>query len=155
MKFPTLTASNLLKQKLTLPQDFEGELNLLFVPFWQWHQMEVDSWGALVKQLEEAHHNLRYYELPTIQRMNPLAHFFIDEGMRGGIPNPRTRSRTITLYIDKKPFRKALEMTDEDHIYLLLIDRQGNLLWRTRGANQSETAQSLVAAIEQLIPAAV
>jgi len=26
---------------------------------------------------------------------------FLNEGMRAGIPNPKTRERTITLYVDK------------------------------------------------------
>ena len=52
--------------------------------------------------------------------------------MRAGIPNPKTRERTITLYLDKADFRAALGMPDEDHIYILVIDRQGNELFRAR-----------------------
>jgi hypothetical protein len=151
MKFPTLIGSNLLKQKLNLPQDFDGEINLIFIPFWQWHQMEVNSWALVAENLEKKYQNLRYYELPTIQRMNPLAHFFIDEGMRGGIPDPATRKRTITLYIDKPAFRRSLELVDEDHIYLLLVTRQGEVLWHSRGAYQPEIAESLQQAVDKLM----
>jgi hypothetical protein len=44
MTFPTVKGSNLLREKLTLPQDFQGGLNLVFIPFEKWHQVEVDSW---------------------------------------------------------------------------------------------------------------
>jgi sulfur carrier protein ThiS len=47
MTFPKVSGSNLLRQKLTLPQDFAGKLNLVFIPFQRWHQAEVDSWDAL------------------------------------------------------------------------------------------------------------
>ncbi len=40
---------------------------------------------------------------------------FINEGMRAGIPDPATRERTITLYIDKPAFQHALDMPDEAH----------------------------------------
>ena len=42
MTFPTVNGSNLLREKLTLPRDFQGRLNLIFIPFEQWQQMEVD-----------------------------------------------------------------------------------------------------------------
>jgi len=150
MTFPTVSGSNLLRQKLTLPRDFQGKFNLLFVPFEQWQQAEVDSWGALVEELEKQFDGLRYYELPTIQSRNTFYKMFINEGMRAGIPNPKTRERTITLYLDKADFRAALEMPDEEHIYVLLVDRQGNELFRTRGAYNPEAAEALRQVIGKL-----
>jgi hypothetical protein len=149
MTFPTVSGSNLLRQKLTLPQDFEGNFNLLFIPFQQWQQSEVDSWMALVKELEAQHSDLVYYELPTIHGMNPLFKMFINEGMRAGIPNPKTRERTITLYLDKADFRAALDMTDEAHIYVLVVDRQGTELFRTRGAHSHDSEAALRRLLEQ------
>ena len=142
MTFPTVNGSNLLRKKLNLPQDFQGKFNLLFIPFQQWQQMEVDSWMALSKDLEEHFKSLVYYELPTIQTRNSIYKMFINEGMRAGIPNPKTRERTVTLYLEKADFRAALEMTDEEHIYVLVIDRQGNEFFRTRGpySPEGETA---------------
>ena len=74
--------------------------------------------------------NMRYYELPVIQQLGSLSRTFINEGMRAGIRDPITRARTITLYLDKEAFRSALGFPDEETIYLLLIDRQGTILWR-------------------------
>ena len=72
--------------------------------------------------------------------------------MRAGIPNPKTRERTITLYLDKADFRAALGMADEDHIYILVIDRQGNELFRARGPYSREGEASLRQALLQLSP---
>jgi hypothetical protein len=141
MTFPTVSGSNLLRQKLNLPQDFQGKFNLVFIPFQRWHQAEVDSWGALAEELEKQYQGLFYYELPTLQSGGPLYKIFLNEGMRAGIPNPMTRARTITLYLDKVNFRAALEMPDEDHIYILVVDCQGNELFRARGPhNQAAEA---------------
>jgi hypothetical protein len=133
MTFPTVSGSNLLRQKQNLPGDFQGRLNLVFIPFQRWHQAEVDSWGALAEELEKQYQGLVYYELPTLQSGGPLYKIFLNEGMRAGIPNPKTRERTITLYLDKADFRAALELTDEDHIYILVVDRQGREFFRARG----------------------
>jgi len=149
MIFPTVSGTNLLRQKLSLPQDFEGNFNLLFIPFQQWQQSEVDSWIALARELEAQYTGLVFYELPTIQLRNPLFKMFINEGMRAGIPNPKTRERTITIYLDKTDFRAALDMPDEEHIYLLVVDRLGNELFRTRGAHSQDQEAALRHFLEQ------
>jgi hypothetical protein len=150
MTFPTVNGSNLLRQKLTLPQDFQGRLNLVFIPFERWHQMEVDSWSALAEELEEKYEGLVYYELPTLQNGGSIYKIFLNEGMRAGIPNPKTRERTITLYLDKADFRAALDMTDEEHIYVLVVDCQGKEFFRARGPYSLEGEAALRQALSEL-----
>ena len=137
---------------MTLPQDFKGKLNLVFIPFERWHQMEVDSWSALAEELEEKYEGLVYYELPTLQNGGSIYKIFLNEGMRAGIPNPTTRERTITLFLDKVDFRAALDMEDEEHIYILMVDRKGKELFRARGPYSREGEAALRQALSQLIP---
>jgi hypothetical protein len=151
MIFPTVSGSNLLRQKKSLPQDFQGRFNLVFIPFQRWHQAEVDSWGGLAEELERQFTGLVYYELPTLQSGGPLYRIFLNEGMRVGIPSPRTRARTITLYLDKIDFRAALQMPDEDHIYILVVDRQGREFFRARGPHSQAAEDALRQALLQLI----
>ena len=147
MQFPSVTGSSLQRRKLDLPEGFDGELNLVLIAFQQWQQSQVDTWIPFAKQLENAHSGLRYYELPTIQRLNALARTFINEGMRAGIPDPVARERTITLYVDKNAFKQALQLPREDDIYVLLLDRQGRVLWRAEGTFTQEKGESLAAAV--------
>ncbi len=115
-----------------------GELNLLFIPFEQWQQSTVDSWIPFAHKIEQEFPWIRYYELPTISKLNPVAQFMINEGMRAGIPNPLARERTVTLYVDKTRFRNQLMIGSEATITILLVDREGNIFWRAQG-NYSET----------------
>ncbi len=150
MFFPLVNGSNLLREKLTLPRDFKGKLNLVFIAFEQWHQMEVDSWMLLARKLEDQFDGLVYYELPTIENRNSFLRMFINEGMRAGIPNPKTRERTITLYLDIKEFRAALDLPDEEHICVLLVDPQGKEYFRARGAYNPDLEAALRQTISQL-----
>jgi hypothetical protein len=150
MTFPTVSGSNLLREKLTLPQDFQGKLNLVFIPFERWHQTEVESWSDLAEELEEKYKGLIYYELPTLQSGGALYKIFLNEGMRAGIPNPKTRERTITLYLDKADFRAALDMADEEHIYVLMVDRTGKEFFRARGPYSLEGEAALRQVLVQL-----
>ena len=147
MQFPTVSGSNLQRARLTLPQDLQGELNLVLIAFQQWQQTQVDTWIPFAMQLEETFPAVRYYELPTIRRLNTLARTFVNEGMRAGIPDLVARERTITLYLDKKAFREALQLPGEDDIHVLLLDRQGRVLWRAEGAFTPDKGESLAAVI--------
>jgi phage terminase large subunit-like protein len=149
MQFPSVTGSNLQRKKLKLPQDFQGELNLVLIAFQRWQQTQVDTWIPFARQPEETHSGVRYYELPTIERLNALARTFINEGMRAGIPDPVARERTITLYLDKNALQEALQLSGESDIYVLLLDRQGRVLWRAEGAFTPEKGASLAAVVRE------
>lgn len=148
MRLPNVKGSNLLRRKVTLPADLEGELNILLIAFQRWQQSVIDTWVPFARQLEETNEGVIYYELPVIQRMNVLARTFINEGMRAGIPDRLARERTITLYVDKVAFRRALELADEQDIYVVLIDRRGNVLWKEEGTFTAEKGESLGEAIQ-------
>jgi hypothetical protein len=149
MKFPEVIGANLLRQKISLPDDLQGELNILFIAFQQWHQAWVDSWVPTARQLEQAFPGVQFYELPVIWKMNRFSQTFINEGMRAGIPNQTTRQKTITLYTDKGAFRQALDLPNEETIYVLVVDRQGSVLWRTEGAYSEEKGEALTKAIQK------
>jgi hypothetical protein len=68
--------------------------------------------------------------------------------MRMGIPNKKAREVTITLYLDKQAFRKALDMPDEERIYVLLVNRKGEVLWRIEGPFKEEKGRDLKHALE-------
>ncbi len=148
--FPKLTASNLEKQALKLPEDFAGERNLLLIAFQREQQKNVDTWLQEMKRFDWAP-DFRYYELPTIDKLNPVARWFINSGMRRGIPDRDARARTITLYLDKSSFRKVLNLPDEKQIYAVLIDRSGHVLWRAAGDFDEAKAASLEMALSRNI----
>jgi hypothetical protein len=142
-RFPQLKASNLEKKEFTLPGGLEGKRNLLLVAFQRKQQEQVDTWLREMKRFEELDADFYYYELPTIQSPNRLVRWFIDNGMRRGIPDRKARARTITLYIDKRPFLQALGIIDENRIHCFLVDRAGSVLWRTDGSFDEAKATSL------------
>ena len=141
--FPTLRAWNLNRRALQLPADFEGERNLVVVAFQRDQQALVDSWQPAVDELLERYPDLRFYELPTIFRGNPVFRAWLDGAMRFGIPDSQVRERTITLYLEKPEFRAALGLPHEETIYLLLLGRAGQVLWRGEGAYNPRLADEL------------
>jgi len=152
MGFPSVEGVNLRRRRIKLPDDFAGEINLVAIAFEQWQQNLVNSWIPFLEELERSVPGIRYYELPTIQILDPLSRTFINEGMRAGIRDGAVRERTITLYVEKEAFRDALALPDESTIYLLAVDRIGNVLWRAQGPFSAAKTQSLVRMLRERLP---
>ena len=150
MKFPEVSGENLEKKKYNIPYDLEGELNLLIVPFQRSHQTLVDQWSMFLNNIEEMNHNFRYYEMPTLNFAYKLVRFMIDGGMRAGIPDKDVRERTITIYINKPSFKKHLSIQSENTIYLFLIRKNGEILWRAEGQFESYKGEELLKFIKEL-----
>ena len=146
--FPTVSGFNLNRQEFTFPQDLSGELNILFVPFLQRQQLVVNTWIPFAQETEGAFPGVIYYELPTIDEMPTLSRMFVNEGMRAGIPDETARERTVTLYIDMQKFMDATDIPNKDEVHTLLVNRNGDILWRMTGPFDETKGESLLEAIE-------
>jgi len=155
MQFPNVSGNDLLKNIVNLPEDLSSGLNVLIVAFQRWHQGLVDSWVPFLNHMVEQYADFDYYELPTIRKMNWLSRGFIDNGMRAGIPSRETRRRTITLYIDKEPFKDTLRIPDESDIHLFLVTSEGEILWTESGAVSEKKAESLMRAVKENDPSQI
>ncbi len=150
MRFPNVKGSNLERRRLLLPSDLEGDLNLVVLAFWRRHQPLVDTWMPLGRELEDRYPSFAVYELPVIQSRSRLSQWFIDSGMRAGIPDRDVRERTVTIYLDKPPFLEALGITDDSTIHSMLIDRSGEVLWHAIGPLADSAGAHLTDLLEKL-----
>lgn len=148
--FPQVTGENLAGKRFDLPREFEGDLAFVVVAFKRNQQHDVDSWMPFLKKLTRGRTDVRVYEIPTLGRGYRFMRPMIDGGMRRGIPDPAVRAATITLYIDKTPFRRALRLQSEDSIYVLLVDRDGGIHARASGPFDAAAAASLKQALDAI-----
>jgi len=148
--FPVVSGYNLNRKEFEFPRDFEGDLNLVIIPFKRYQQTVVDTWIPALQEIEASFEGFIYYELPTLYEMPVLSRTFLNEGMRAGIPDETARQRTITLYLDKEKFKSALNIPTEDEVFLFLVDRNGRILWRTTGEYNSEKEQDLLKSLKEV-----
>jgi hypothetical protein len=149
MQFPPVTAHSLAGRRVMLPTDLAGEERILLLVFQRWQQDLISSWIPFLEQLEQAHPAVRAYQVPVLRELASVVQAFIDEGMQAGIADPAARERTLTVYVDKAAFRNALGLPDEDTIYVLLVDRRGEVRWRARGGYTPEQGEALARAVEK------
>ena len=145
--FPPIETRNLEGRAFRLPTDFEGDLNIIILAFQRWQQDIFDVWAPHLDALAARHTGVCIYELPTLANRYRMVQRFIDGGMAAGIASREARERTLTIYTDKRRFLAPLGVTDESTITLLLVDRQGRILWQGAGAYNPNLLASLEAAL--------
>jgi hypothetical protein len=132
-RFPEVRGTNLEGRDFSLPGGFEGERNIVFIAFVRGQQAQVDTWLPLARRLKEEVPGVRAYELPTIRELPGFIRGWIDGGMASGIADRQARESTITLYLDKEPFRRSLRIETEETITVAVVDREGTVYWQTLG----------------------
>ncbi|MFN8475142.1 MAG: hypothetical protein U0822_23370 [Anaerolineae bacterium] len=145
--FPQIETRNLEGRAFRLPADFEGDLNIVILAFQRWQQDIIDVWVPHLDALAARHAGVRIYELPTLSSRYRMVQRFIDGGMAAGIASKEARERTLTIYTDKRRFLAPLGVTDESTITMLLVDRQGRILWQGAGPYNSTVLTSLEVAV--------
>lgn len=129
-KFPELESKTLSGKKVKIPDDLEGEINLISVAFVREAQAMLDSW---VEPFQDMCEGKSSYELPMIDGYFwKIFSGFIDEGMKAGIPE-RKHEYVITYYGDTSKFREKLDMDDKRLGYVFLLDQDGKIVWSGKG----------------------
>jgi hypothetical protein len=141
-------AESLARERKELPKDFPGRLNVVVVAFRQDQVGLLASWEPFLEELEGEHGELKYYELPTLSSSYSPIRWWIDGGMRGGSRDQKARERTITLYTNKRNFKKALSLQSEDTIHVMLL-AEGVVVWRAEGEHTREKFDGLRAEVER------
>jgi hypothetical protein len=143
--FPATLSYSLDKTKVNLPSDFEGKTNLLIISFEPEQQKDVDTWVPVASALQHTDFYFRWYRLPVSARENVIFRWWENSSMRSDETDPETWHWIIPLYVDKDGFRKALEIPNEHDVVVLLVDKQGHVIWRSSGPLNAQKRASLLA----------
>lgn len=129
--FPTVTADDLNGDSKTLPADFPGDPTIVFIAYKQNQQEDVNTWvyGLGLDPSQGA----EFVEVPVVGRSARLVRNIVDNGMRSGIVDTDMRARTITLYENVNLVNDPLGFTGRNEIRVLLVRRNGEVLWSTSG----------------------
>ena len=149
IRFPEVAGRDIDGNDFVVPTDFAGDLNLVLMAFTREHQYDVNTWLPHVRELESSRQGFRVYEVPTLWEMNWLQRKQLDFWMSTGIQDPLARATTITLYTDLQALQPALALPDFDTIQVLLVDRDGLVVWRSEGAFSKAKLEGLMETLIQ------
>lgn len=147
---PQMTGIDLLGQERPIPDSLKGDVNIVVFAFEREQQKDVNTWIAPADELLAQYEDLKFYEVPLIYEMNGMMRQWVNNGMRSGIPSPTARERTITVYTDREQFLTHMGMR-ADTIYTLIVDKGGDVLWRSEGVATPESLAAMSTKIEELL----
>ena len=137
-----IQSADLNGKTVNLPADFSAPRTLLLVAFQREHQDLIDGWAQGLKLKPT---DADWYELPVVGAMNPIGQKFLDGAMKSGIQGDDKRSRVITLYTDQKKWIAPLGKTKTDTIYIVVVDKDGEVTALQEGAFSPEKLKAIVA----------
>jgi hypothetical protein len=148
LTFPQSTGRNLNGKAFTFPQDFPTQLNIVVLAFRYGQGALIREWASFLDEITDQNPNLSWYELPTLSDAMLLNRPNIDGGMRAAIREAKIRDRTITLYLDKTNFLTSLNIPTDQTIAILLVKKDGEIVWQTNSGFNKERFAALKTAID-------
>lgn len=145
--FPALSAYSLDKTKVNLPSDFEGKVNLLLISFEPEQAKDIETWMPTAQALQHMNFQFRYYRMPLSNQENMIYRWWDTSSLRSVETDPETWHWIIPLYTNKNDFRRAMNIPSEKQIVLALVDKTGQVLWKSSGRMTDEKKLSLTNAV--------
>jgi len=145
--FPALTTYSLDKGKINLPTDFEGKVNLVLISFEPEQAKDIDTWMPTAQALQHMNFQFRYYKMPVSNQENFIYRWWDSSSLRSVETDPETWHWIIPLYTNKNNLRRDLNIPNEKEIALLLVDKTGQVLWKSSGRMSDEKKMSLTNAV--------
>ena len=148
--FPTVRASRLDGTELTLPDDLPAPRTLVIVSFVDDLDPLCDQWARLAERIGASRGDtFACVETPVVGRGMALFGSLATAGIRRQVEGEAERARTLPIYVDKGPFRKALGLGKLSDVYPFLVERDtGRILWSGRGAIDFDEVAELEAALD-------
>ena len=133
--FPDVTGISLDGTEHALPDDFRADWNLLIVTFRDDLDRLADKWVLVAEQIAAGSEGrLAAYELPVVGRGFRPFRALVNASIGARTEaDAAEKARTVPLYIDKKGFRKALGLKNEDTVHVILVSQRGRIAWRGEG----------------------
>ncbi|HUY80785.1 MAG TPA: hypothetical protein VMU92_03605 [Acidobacteriaceae bacterium] len=145
--FPSLSTYNLAREKLNLPADFAAQFDLLLISFKPEQQTQIDTWMLAAQALQHTNFDLRWYRMPVSANENIVFRWWDNASMRSDETDPETYPWIVPLYVNVNSFRRALHIPTTRKIAVLLVNKQGRVLWRAEGPVTPEARSSLIVAV--------
>lgn len=148
--FPTIKASTLNKDKVTLPKDFSAAKNVLLISFGRDMQEVIDAWDAALTPLRELPDQVQVYNTPLIPNPGALVRGFINGGFRSIYKDRSLRDRIIILYVKEKKIFPVLGIEENDRTepLILVISKDGTIIGRVQGLADEDNVAAVTAFID-------
>jgi hypothetical protein len=141
--FPSITSFSLDKNKITLPTELQGQIDLLLLSFKEEQQNDINSWMPAAQAIQHLNFQFRYYQLPVAEKENFIFRWWETSSMRSDQTDPEALHWIVPVWVDRRKFFDDLAIPNDKQVVVLLVDRQGKVLWRSSGPMTADKRTAL------------
>ncbi|HEY0733455.1 MAG TPA: hypothetical protein VGD69_00990 [Herpetosiphonaceae bacterium] len=150
-QFPQVQGCDLNDHEIVLPRDVDEDCVLVVISYKRWHQDFIDTWTSHLDQLTDQCQRLRIYYLSMFKPKRHFMQVIIAGYMKRFYTSKADQAAHILVYTDIDAFNRSLELPTTDTIYLLLIDRSGQVLWSGQNIFDQPQFDALSTTVELLL----
>ncbi len=149
---PKIEGESLSGHKAILPDLAKGKVTLVAMGFSYESRHPVETWTKRFRRDFGQNPATAFFEVPVISGFARLAKLFIESGMRRGTAK-EDHDKVITVFGGASDWKERMKVDDTDVAYLLLLDRDGKVLWRHSGPFEEKFWPELKDATEAALQA--
>lgn len=147
---PTLPVTTLSERPLRLPADLPPVPVLFIVGFSRAARAQTQPWVARIHKVYSARTDMGYYQAAVIEDVPRLMRGVVSSRIRRGV-SPDLHNHFVLVSEQAQQWRELADAADPDSAYLLLLDRDRRLAWRSAGPLTEQHYAAFAAHLEQLI----
>jgi predicted transcriptional regulator len=125
---PSISGKTLTGVNLELPKDGSGKITLLISSFSKKGGADARQWAKQSSQEFAQNSNVISYSLIFLESVPRLFRGFVISGIKKGIPQEKHKE-AILITKDEKIWKERIGVSNDDVTYLILLDRDGKILW--------------------------
>lgn len=142
-QFPKIEGENLLGKQVVLPDAAAGQPAAIVIGFTQNSLSQTKAWTSSVQQ------ELPIFTVAVLEDTPRLVRGTVMRGMKKGIPEDQ-RDHFIVIDHNGRDLKQAAGFDRPDDAYVLLLDKNGAIHWRFRGAVTDAALQELESQASEL-----
>ena len=135
-QMPKTDSESLTGQPVTLPDSVAGHASVVIVGFSKSSQNGVKEWDTRARK--ELGDSFDVYQVAVLEDAPRFVRGMIMHAMKGSTPTAR-QDHFLVVVKGEAELKKAAVFSESDDSYVLLLDRTGEIRWRTHGS-VNETA---------------
>ena len=140
--FPSVSMADLDGKTYLAPTEFPAQKSVLILGFAHAQQEQVAAWYVALREALGQSHASSIFEVPVFNTSSLTFRTMVRNAMRMG-SSSEERARTLTLFVDRDGFTKALSIEDLSAPTVLVVNREGRVLESAHGEVAPEKVEAL------------
>jgi hypothetical protein len=140
--FPSLSVKRLDQKPLVFPQGLDAERTLALIAFRKDQRADIESWISGLQLRGDP--SISWVRVSVFDDpRSPALREATEHKMLARYTTQGERSNVVPVFTDREAFIRATGLSDTDHAYAVVLNRQGEVLARVQGEFDPDKARAL------------